>query len=40
MSKGWFLFWLTLAGTLMLVCLVWLLSTKGSGCVPGIDRQC
>jgi hypothetical protein len=40
MSKGWFVFWLILAATVILVCLVWLFSTKGSGCVPGYHGEC
>jgi hypothetical protein len=40
MSKRQFVFWLTLAATVVVVCLVWLLSTKGSGCIPGYNGEC
>jgi len=40
MSKAWFVFWLTIAAAVFVGCLVWLLTTKGSGCVPGYHGEC
>jgi len=40
MSRTRLVFWLTLAALVIVVCLVWLLSLKGSGCVPGYNGEC
>ena len=40
MSRTRFFFWLAIATTLIVVCLVWLLTLKGSGCVPGYNGEC
>jgi len=40
MSKSWLVFWLGIAAALFIASLIWLLATKGSGCVPGYKGEC